>query len=132
MTAIDETAKVKLYLYTNKNWHLQEVPFLTSMESKDIREYFGFNDHLYSNEYINIYYNKARDKKSATYTYIVEVDFFHRHKELIVCPSYIDLLSLLNEMKGLTNIYSIDELQEDVKQIKHSLENMYSVIKHNT
>jgi hypothetical protein len=138
MSAIDETSEVIFHRYENKEWQLEKHSFPASMNSfKEIRDYFGYTVTVTDENYMSqiaIYRKENWIKERVSFEYAVIINFFEDHAALVMCPTYIDLLHLMNEIKGLSIInlgYFMDSIQTNIIRINKKLDSIKDTVESN-
>ena len=132
MTAINSTAEVTIHEYKNKEFKLKRMSFPASMDGfKEVREYLGITTKVVNSgisgdfPYHMQIYSGEWNPNEATKEYAVELDLFGDSGALIICPTFIDLMHLFNELKGysaLNNDVTVSEILDRVEQYQPSID----------
>jgi len=134
MPAINDSANVVVYQYKNKEFVLKNYSFPASMDSfEEMRKYLQITTKVTSSNfpYYIIVYSGQWNEDIASKEYAVEVDLFGDAGALIICPTFIDLIHLFNELKGFSELENgavISDILNDIRDMSITLDQSRSSI----
>ena len=129
MSILDSTER-NIYHYVDGQWELHNYKFPVTMDSHEkMLEYLHLNQKADDRDLplgIEVYYGEY-DRGIESYMYGVIITFWEDHGPLVICPKYIDLLKLFNELNGYMNIVkdvSVYNIELNTKSTIEKLEDV--------